>query len=306
MNDKLLLPLQPTDRMIWKVLQDVLIMNNECVQQLNDDNLLEGLHILQRAVAILREVAAIQTSFTSASTFGVPTQKESVNALTTTACNTTSVLIQERNGFPSRHLSVALSTQRAIGEDSVTHNRPLLLYLAQSPTAVDTNSNISQGTVNFNDHGPDSAVFTLLSATIIFNLALICHRFGMIFGQDTSLSRATKLYMVVIEMINERPMLSSTMDDANSTNRDGKGTAALVLTLAFNNLGQVQYELCNYPGYHRCMMILRNLFMNHRKTFDVVLNRFAEDDPTDVSMMEAVRMNLLFWQFLSPSVAYAA
>jgi hypothetical protein len=275
--------------MAWEMLQEALTMSNECVQEVNDDNLLDALYLLQHIVAKVRNVLALSTSVSAiapeARTLDLPTQMP---------C---------QFSFKLRPWSLSHpKCQRSIHENSDIYDYPLLLFLTVNSAAIETEGSNSQDMVIGNDSGTnfDFTVLNVLSAAMIFNLALICHRIGSKYGRDTLLIRASKLYAVIIELLNKNTHLSSTYRDEASSTDCGTSSEALLQTLALSNLGQVQYELCNYPAYHQCMVALRNLISNRHS------GGLVENDATSMIPMDGIHTNLMLWKILSPSVAHAA
>jgi hypothetical protein len=279
--------------MAWEILQEALTMSNECVQEVNNDNLLDALYLLQHVVAKVRNVLALSTSASEiapeARTLDLPTQMPSMCAFTGVC----------QFSFKFRRWSLSHpKCQRSIHENSDIYDYPLLLFLTVNSGAIETEGSNSQDMVIGNDCRTnfDFTVLSVFSAAMLFNLALICHRIGMMYGRDTLLIRASKLYSVIIELLNKNAHVSSS---ASSTDC-GTSTEVLLLTLALNNSGQIQYELCNYPAYHQCMAALRNLILNRHSGGSV------ENDATSMIPMDGIRTNLMLWKFLSSSVAHAA
>lgn len=285
---------------MWKVLDDVVAMNNECVEQLNDSNLMEGLFVLQRAVSAVRDAAAMFSSTTPPEAPIAHCQSPPIT-LRTEAFPPTR---RREFGFTMRDGSLSLSKQFSVGDTLGMHCSPLLLYLSNSTTIHESQES---NKLLLSTDKDDSIVFTLFSAAILFNLALVCHRLGMAFGRDTSVIRASKLYMVIVELLNDSSTASS-MEDVTMMSNTRSATHVFLLTLVLNNLGHAQYELCNYPGYHRCMITLRNLLSNastHDCINDISLLA-GSNDSTMIGILDEIRLNILFWNFSPPSVAHAA
>jgi hypothetical protein len=288
-----------SNMIMWKVLDDVVAMNNECVAQLNDGNLMEGLFVLQRAVSVVRDAAAM---FSATPPEAPITPLQSPPMTLRSDAPPSSVRHQFR--FKSRDWSLSLAKQSPVGDTLAMHSAPLILYLSNAPSIHGTTESNSLHLIAGKD---DSVVFTLFSAAILFNLALVCHRLGMVYGRDTSVIRASKLYMVIVELLNDSTA-PSTMEDAAMMSTTRSSTHVFLLTLVLNNLGHAQYELCNYPGYHRCMITLRNLLAN-TSTHDCINYIDHSDGSNDsimVGILDEIRLNILFWNFSPPSVAHAA
>jgi hypothetical protein len=72
-------------------------------------------------------------------------------------------------------------------------------------------------------------IHTALCATVLFILALMCHWMGNIYGSERSLTVASKLHLVVNELLRGMAYTSC-------------HTALLVLALAIHNLGHSTYD----------------------------------------------------------------
>jgi hypothetical protein len=304
----------------------VLIMNNQCVQHLTDESLLEGLYTLQRAVGTLRDAVTPPASTNRAAgadESSLPQSSLEMPTKVIPSCDFEKVWIQRQFGFQFRHN--ALSDSTTDFENSTICDRPLLLYLSETPFATGKDQANSLAMVHPNvrsgdgDEDSNFTVITLFSAVILFNLALVCHRWGMIYGRDTFLIRTSHLYMVIHGLLSDQVSSSlRCMDDTNGTNK--RSDSVLLLSLVINNLGQIQYELCNYPGYDQCMTMLNNLAWNHSGGYNVHGNpldfgtssvdsnssRHVENDTSTTQSWDGIHTNLLFWQWTSPSVAHAA
>jgi tetratricopeptide (TPR) repeat protein len=83
----------------------------------------------------------------------------------------------------------------------------------------------------------DSAL-ALLSAAVLFNLALTCHQLGKS-GKDEALKRAAVLYRMCMQLL------------ANCDSNDASTT--VLALLALNNRAQIHYELCDYHQSKHCL-----------------------------------------------------
>jgi hypothetical protein len=119
----------------------------------------------------------------------------------------------------------------------------------------------------------------LFSATVLFNLGLVCHRMGNLYGSERSLTIATKMYLVVKELMQDIAFKSCR-------------PALLLLLLAIHNLGHLQNSLYNYPAYYRCMEALWRLVPQMSLT----------DDPIEHHLLCSLRM----WLSVGPPSAAAA
>jgi hypothetical protein len=148
------------------VVQEVLEINNECVKQLHDENLLQGVQNLRRAIKKVESAASLTPTLNRKSSDPPKIRME-----------------------PSRKWSPSPSQQWEQQRETsggFVYDRPFLLYCS-------TNS----------DHDEeDSYNCIVVIATITLNIAIIYHRYGMNHGYDAYLIQASKLYMVTIELVN--------------------------------------------------------------------------------------------------------
>jgi hypothetical protein len=126
----------------------------------------------------------------------------------------------------------------------------------------------------------DEPSLPLFSATILFNMALVCHRMGLIYDSELSLIRASKLYLVVYELLR----------GSAATNIQ---PAILLLALAIHNLGHLHNDRNDYPAYHRCMVALWNLMPQIHK----------KNDP---DLENHLQRSLRLWQCAGPPMAAVA
>jgi hypothetical protein len=127
----------------------------------------------------------------------------------------------------------------------------------------------------------DEPSLSLFSATILFNMALVCHRMGLVYHSEPSLIRASKLYLVVDELLRVRAATTESQP------------TILLLSLAVHNMGHLQNGMNNYPAYQRCMVALWNL-----------MPRIHEKNDPDLE--HHLRRSLRLWQCTAPPMAAAA
>jgi hypothetical protein len=126
---------------------------------------------------------------------------------------------------------------------------------------------------NASSSSGDEPSMSLLTATVLFNVALVCHWIGTIHGNERSLTVATKLYLVVNEVLQGMVFTFCR-------------PALLLLSLAVHNLGHLQNSQCNYPAYCRCMEAVWHL----------VPQIMLKDDPFEQHLLCSLRM----WQCIGP------
>lgn len=125
----------------------------------------------------------------------------------------------------------------------------------------------------------DSIVLTS-STSIIFNLALACHQYGKITGQELPLAKAGHLYSLIVNIL-------------DGEDRNNKTHGALQC-LALNNLAQLHYEHCDNKKSASCMASMYDLLK-----FTDYLEAYLDEDEAD-----EIRLNLVHLH--PPSAAHAA
>jgi hypothetical protein len=120
---------------------------------------------------------------------------------------------------------------------------------------------------------------SVCSATVLFNLALVSHRIGTVYNVERSLDFATKLYLVVNEIL-------------QGTSYTTCRPAFTLYSLTLHNMGHLQKSIHNFSGYHRCMSALWNLI-----PFMILKN-----DPIEHHLLCSLRV----WKNSGPPVAAAA
>jgi hypothetical protein len=124
-----------------------------------------------------------------------------------------------------------------------------------------------------------------LSATIVFNLALACHGFGLESGLAAPLARATELYRAVARTSND-----------TCGSHDNEASLVWLACLALNNLGHLHYEQCEYESSSYAISCMRDLLRHYNCLLD---NRFMTDHE-----VEEIKLNVAY--FRRPTAAHAA
>jgi hypothetical protein len=119
----------------------------------------------------------------------------------------------------------------------------------------------------------------LFGATVLFNLALVSHLMGKIYGSERSLTLASKLYLAVKDLLQGTAFASC-------------HPALLLLSLAIHNLGHLENSMGNYQGHCSCMKALWNLAPQMK----------MQNDPIEHHLLCSLRL----WISNGPPVAAAA
>ena len=184
--------------------------------------------------------------------------------------------------------------------------------LKQRLLQVKSNINYHVETLQDIDIAETTQVTESLCAAILFNFALLHHRYGMVSGQDAALHRSSGLYLTLIDMVQK-----DTTTDAAIPWIDNYNCITAIQTVALNNLSHIQYELCHYDACNQCLFTLDKIFekmtMIHFNQFIVlghvgnnINQNLSFDDVTinSFGVIGEIRMNLLLWTI--PSAAKAA
>jgi hypothetical protein len=278
-----------------KVLQDVLLMNNNCIHQMeqqNDtSNLLSALHVLQCALRMLRNEAAESSKIDTTT----------CDSLASASLSSSFHSYQPETSLQvGAHMRFALSksTEQSTSTQSdvfFIYDRPLLLHVTHSESHD-----------NIND---DKDIMSFIGATLLFNFAVVCHRYGR--TQDgnnrtTLLLHAAKLYTVLIELLNDIIVTKASTNDLPESNDEAvchTCSIFLLLTITYSNLGLIYFDLDKYAECHECMVTLNELLLDQNEFYEIIPVRFNFFDP----LINEVKMNVKFWKLYVPSsVAVAA
>lgn len=161
-----------------------------------------------------------------------------------------------------------VSLKGLLSDSGHVYNRPLML---QTNIAV----------TNLNDL---ESLGLVVSTTVIFNLALAWHQRGVNTGNELSLSKAGKLYDLILAILKN-----------NSTEEDHYGKTHRVLKcLALNNRAHIHYQQGDYLNSRKCM---RDVF---------VLLKYTDYLEIYLGSMEVQEIRLNVFHLRTPSVALAA
>jgi hypothetical protein len=286
-----------------RVLQDVLLMNNNCIHQIeqqNDtNNLLGALHVLQCALRMLRNEAAEITKMERVSSVTNSSSPPSPSSFFHPYQPESSLQVGARLHLLLPRSSVASTSIQS--EIFYVYDRPLLLQV--------TNTDSDDGMKD------DKGIMSFTGATLLFNFAVVCHRYGRTQLGDnraTLLLHAARLYSVLIELLNDIIVTKVSSNEITETNdelpesNDDKAVChtcsiVLLLTLTYSNLGLIYFELNRYAECHECMITLNELLLDQNEFYELL--KFSYFDP----LICEVKMNVKFWRLYVPSsVAVAA
>jgi hypothetical protein len=178
-------------------------LNNEAVNLLQAGNTMEAVHCFQRALAIMK------------------------SSIVDHECNHPGVLV-DRNDSPWSIPPVnATATDLDCGHIYL-YNRPMLLSPDNAVEALQCNSIIRMQVV---------------SAFIVFNLALTYHFLGIETGTDEPLQNALKLYHTVL----------ASQSIEQCVDKETRSDLEVLMCVVMNNLSHFHYEFCEYSTSMYCM-----------------------------------------------------
>jgi hypothetical protein len=164
------------------------------------------------------------------------------------------------------------------------------------------------------DDDVDLDTMNFVCATVLFNLALICHRYAMTQSagaRSDLLLNSRKLYNVLIELLTDivtTNETSSTLAAANASLVESDDEECrtsddilLLLTLTYHCLGHLYYEFGMCAESSECMMKLHYVFMTRNDIFESIrLSYFY-------NILDEIKLNIVFWKMYVPSpIAIAA
>ena len=123
---------------------------------------------------------------------------------------------------------------------------------------VTQDSYIFADAINIPEHGDQTVVdLQIYSAAVIFNLALAVHREGNTSGNASSMAKAQKLYLMVLEVLNDQYMNSR--------------VAVIVKLAAINNLSQIRFDCGEYELAREGLAHLSTFMRTSDNTSDAML-----------------------------------
>ena len=158
---------------------------------------------------------------------------------------------------PTQHRLISespLILQALQTDQSFVYNKPLVIEEIEAVDDIDS-------------------TLALLSAAILFNLALCCHQIGRA-GQEKALKRASVLYRMSLQLLQ---------------NCDANECTTVICLLALNNRAQIHYELCDYSQSGHCLKQISKIMhddMNLHESLNasdlegLLLNVMLQDPPS--------------------------
>jgi hypothetical protein len=176
------------------------------------------------------------------------------------------------------HLDSESSSMSMSPADSLIRESPKRLHALQNDQSFIYNRPlVIDNTVDV-DCGDLDATLALLSATILFNLALCCHNIGRS-GQEKALKRASVLYRMSLQLLQ---------------NCEASDCTTIICLLALNNRAQIHYELCDYSQSVHCLKQISKIMHD-----DVHLH-----ESLNAADLEGLLLNVMLQE--PPSAARAA
>ena len=293
------------------LLRDVMVLNNDCLHDMlrmpnEPERLLNAFRILQHALrngALVAEmdfkkqrVRGVQpeTNSSRPSSMGLSHRPESPP-----------MTPQHGAMIPSeRHFFFPSYTDEFDQSTSVyySYDRPLLFHVTNTSSLECDSDDTDLDTMKF------------VCATVLFNLAVICHRYALTQSEGTRsdlLLNSRRLYNVLIELLNDIVTTyetSSTLAATNETLVESDDEELrttdeilLLLTLTHHCLGHLYHELGMFAESSECMMKLHYVFTNQSDIFESMRLSYFHD------IIDEIKLNIVFWKMYVPSpIAIAA
>lgn len=288
------------------LLRDVMILNNDCLQDMlripdEPERLINAFRILQHALRMLRNDASLaMMEFKSPHHRGPPPPPRGRRVSPVSPQHGYTLIPSERRfSFPS----YTNEFESNPGTDVYySYDRPLLFHF------VETSSTTSSIECNNYDE-MDLDTMNFVCATVLFNLALICHRYAMTQSEGTRsdlLLNSRKLYRVLIDLLIDITTTNTASTTPQPVTNDGSEVQAtddilLLLTLTYHCLGHLYYELGMLADSSECMMKLHHVFMSQRDCSESFRLRYFHN------IIDEIKLNIVFWKMYAPApIAIAA
>ena len=294
------------------ILRDVVILNNDCVQEMlqvpnEPERLLNAFRTLQHALRMLRNDASVaEMNVKVQRSTGSGIEESSSSSLHSASHSHRSEYILNSALLPSVQNFSFPSYSAEFEPNPSTdvyyvYDRPLLFH--QTYTRSHGN--------DYDDNDLDTMNF--VCATVLFNLALICHRYAMTQSDHTRsdlLLNARKLYNVLIELLSEivtaktessltQPM--NTTFESDDEEVEKAVDIILLLTLTYHCLGHLNFELGMIAESSDCMMKLHYVIVSQPDVFECIRSSHFDH------IIDEIKLNIVFWKMYAPSpVAIAA
>jgi tetratricopeptide (TPR) repeat protein len=191
--------------------------------------------------------------------------QDAMNAFQSALAGIKEIVSDDNANFDSEGSMSVSPTQRFISES------PLIIESLQTDQSfVYNRALVIEEIVSFDDL---DSTLALLSAAILFNLALVCHQSGRS-GQEKALKRASVLYRMSLQLLQ---------------NCEANECTTVICLLALNNRAQIHYELCDYSQSGHCLKQISKIMhddlrlhesLNAADLEGLLLNVMLQDPPS--------------------------
>jgi hypothetical protein len=236
-----------------EIVLTVIAINNRCVEQLCDSKLKESLQELQHAISLTKKVVA---------TVDHASQQVRQIAQSSSILGAT-FLPDDRSMAHSPIQSQQLHELINSNTPIVMCHRPLLLYVSRENHDYHRSSSVQLTEGNFS-----SSDVHLVCAVLLFNIALICHKYSYNLHRVQNQSpvtcylvRASKLYVQLIAFLN----ICDTNSEMITNTTRYRSYISMIQMVAYNNYGQICYEIGNYTQYQYCMNEIQHGLLKARE-----------------------------------------
>ena len=285
--------------MMPHLLRQVMIVNNDCIHEIQlvpdePERLIHAFHTLERALSMLRNESSVaDMDFSNEQECGNGGQDESSSPHIPDRPTQRNALIPSRQRCSFPHIDTH-EYENSTYELFHLYDRPLLFHVP------DESGHDENYTLNF------------VSATVLFNLSLICHLYAMTASERSRsdlLPIARKLYLVLIELLGEvatksevsSPQVTNTIVDSNGSQLSLANDNILLSILTYHCLGHLYLELGSLAESSECLMKIQDIFLSQNDCFES--NRWSDFD----DIIDEIKLNILFWKLYEPSpIAIAA
>lgn len=271
--------------MLQLVLQKLICLNNESIRQVQPDDVESqrtSLCLLQQALCVLRNEACTDSDTSSEVASSTDEYQLHLNMKPTVKLFT--------HELPCHFEASSTFTSEPF-------------YFYDSPFLLQTSSKSENCNLQL---VCEEKAIRLVSATLLFNFSLVCHRYGMSqakVSSTSSLLTAMKLYKVLIGLLSG---IISTTDVEMEQNdehpsHDDEHYFVLLLSIAYNNLSLCYFDLQMYAECDMYMKKLNEWLVSHSFIFEGL---WVSDYN---KVVHEITMNVNYWKLSTPSaVAVAA
>jgi hypothetical protein len=270
------------------LIQEVITINNCCIEDLHDGTIAHALSELQVAMHIFKQRAAVVVDPMCHEPHGTGFLHESSSTNMPVSLRPPPTFDPNCNHLPSslhRHQQASSSSKSVVGIKFSPMAKPnpggpcLLSQLSPKPISlcqhqlllIAEDNIYASPSISANYAGNVSdAVSTedvhLICATLLYNMGLFCHKYAYISNCSThhtapnltNFIRASKIYELLIEFCDSRNMLMAGISHCPHQVNHLSTNVRMIQTIAYNNYAEICYELGNYTKYMHCMHEIQN------------------------------------------------